>query len=142
MIRPVVALALMLMTIAPAASATAKELVAQVDLSEQKLTVIYKGQALAEWKVSTGRAGYRTPTGIFRPMRMHREYYSRQYDDAPMPNAIFYDRGYAIHGSYETGSLGRPASHGCVRLSPSDAEKFFDLVVTVGPENTAILVRQ
>ncbi|UOM33355.1 L,D-transpeptidase [Acuticoccus sp. I52.16.1] len=139
MIRTAVAFALVLMTMVPAA---AKTLVAEVDLSDQILTVIYKGQPLAQWKVSTGRAGFRTPTGTFRPMRMHREYFSRQYDDAPMPNAIFYDRGYAIHGSYETRSLGRPASHGCVRLHPADAQKLFDLVVTVGPENTAITVRR
>jgi len=139
MIRLAVAVACALALATPAA---AKSLVAEVDLSDQHLTVIYKGEALARWKVSTGRAGFRTPTGSFRPMRMHREYYSRQYDDAPMPNAIFYDRGYAIHGSYETRSLGRPASHGCVRLHPADAEKLFDLVVTVGPENTRIRVRQ
>lgn len=121
--------------------AAAKTLVAEIDLSDQRLTVIYKGEALARWKVSTGRAGYRTPPGVFRPQRMYRDYYSRQYDGAPMPNAIFYDRGYAIHGSFETGSLGRPASHGCVRLHPSNAAKLFDLVLTVGSENTAIHVR-
>ncbi len=124
-----------------AGSAVAKTLVADVDLANQRLTVIYKGEALAEWKVSTGRAGYRTPPGTFRPQRMYRDYYSKQYDGAPMPNAVFYDAGYAIHGSYDTGSLGRPASHGCIRLHPADAEKFFDLVVTVGAENTAIHVR-
>ncbi|MEM8853770.1 MAG: L,D-transpeptidase [Pseudomonadota bacterium] len=125
---------------APFAGASAKTLVAQVDLSEQRLHVVYKGERLASWAVSTGRAGYRTPTGVFRPMRMYREYYSKQYDGAPMPNAIFYDRGYAIHGSYEVGSLGRPASHGCVRLHPADAEKLFELVIEVGAENTAIQV--
>ncbi|WMS41257.1 L,D-transpeptidase [Acuticoccus sp. MNP-M23] len=121
-------------------AAAAKTLVAEIDLSSQQLTVVYKGEALARWKVSTGRAGFRTPPGTFRPQRMYREYFSRQYDGAPMPNSVFYDAGYAIHGSYETSSLGRPASHGCIRLSPANAEKFFDLVVTVGAENTAIRV--
>lgn len=138
MIRPALVLAMLLTAAAPAA---AKTLVAQVDLSSQQLTVIYKGKALATWKVSTGRAGFRTPTGTWRPMRMYRDYYSRQYDDAPMPNAIFYHEGYAIHGSYETRSLGRPASHGCVRLSPENAAKLFELVTTVGPENVAITVQ-
>ncbi|MBJ3776643.1 L,D-transpeptidase [Acuticoccus mangrovi] len=122
--------------------ASAKTLVADVDLSTQRLTIIYKGEPLAEWKVSTGRAGYRTPTGTFRPMRMYREYFSKEYDGAPMPNAVFYDGGYAIHGSYEIGSLGAPASHGCIRLHPADAEKFFDLVLTVGAENTEISIRR
>lgn len=138
MTRFVLAMALLL---AGASGAAAKMLVAEVNLSDQQLTVIYKGEALAQWTVSTGRAGYRTLPGRFRPQRMYREYYSKQYDGAPMPNAIFYDRGYAIHGSYETGSLGRPASHGCIRLHPDDAQKLFDLVVAVGTENTAIHVR-
>jgi hypothetical protein len=34
---------------------------------------------------------------------------------APMPHSIFFRGGYAIHGSYATGSLGRPASPGCIR---------------------------
>jgi len=134
--RFVLAMALVL---AGLSGASAKMLVAEVDLSDQELTVIYKGEPLARWTVSTGRAGYRTLVGRFRPQRMYRDYYSRQYDGAPMPNAIFYDRGYAIHGSYETGSLGRPASHGCIRLHPEDAARLFDLVLTVGSENTAIV---
>ncbi|GAB5375282.1 MAG: L,D-transpeptidase [Acuticoccus sp.] len=139
MIRGLVAIALLVASVAGAAATT---LVAEVDLSDQSLTVIYKGEALATFPVSTGRAGYRTPPGRFRPQRMYRDYYSRQYDGAPMPHAIFYDRGYAIHGSWETGSLGRPASHGCVRLHPADAQTLFDLVLTVGSENTSVLVRR
>lgn len=121
-------------------AAEAKTLVAEVDLSDQALTVIYKGTAVARWPVSTGRVGYATPTGTFRPMRMHRRYFSKQYDFSPMPHAVFYDRGYAIHGSFETGRLGRPASHGCVRLHPADAEKLFDLILIVGANDTAIRV--
>lgn len=122
--------------------ASAKALIAEIDLSSQRLTVVYKGEALATWKISTGRAGFRTPTGTFRPQRMYRDYYSQQYDGAPMPNAVFYDRGYAIHGSYEVRSLGRPASHGCVRLAPGNAAKFFDMVLAVGADNVAINVRR
>ena len=133
-----IAAALLLWTL----PASAKALVAEIDLSAQSLTVVYKGEALATWKVSTGRAGFRTPTGTFRPQRMYRDYFSRQYDGAPMPNAVFYDRGYAIHGSYETSSLGRPASHGCVRLAPANAEKLFDMILAVGAENVAISVRR
>jgi lipoprotein-anchoring transpeptidase ErfK/SrfK len=122
--------------------AAAKVLNAEVDLSDQTLTVVYKGEVLAQWPVSTGRAGFRTPPGEFRPQRMYRDYYSKQYDDAAMPHAIFYDMGYAIHGTYEIGSLGRPASHGCVRLARHNAQMLFDLVLTVGPENTSITVRR
>jgi len=137
MTRFVAAMALLIAAVSPAAS---KTLVAEVDLSEQQLTVFYKGEAIARWLVSTGRAGYRTPTGTFRPQRMYVDYFSRQYDGAPMPHSVFYDAGYAIHGSPETGSLGRPASHGCVRLHPAHAEMLFDLILTVGAENTKIAV--
>lgn len=143
MMRLVLAIAVLACgALSAAPPAAAKTLRAVVDLSDQRLIVLYKGREMARWKVSTGRAGFRTPVGTWRPQRMHIDYFSRQYDGAPMPHAIFYDRGYAIHGSYETGSLGRPASHGCVRLHPGDAAKFFDLVLAVGPENTAITVQR
>ena len=45
-----------------------------------------------------------------------------------MPYSIFFDGGYAIHGSYEISHLGRPASHGCVRLHPKHAAVLFALV--------------
>jgi lipoprotein-anchoring transpeptidase ErfK/SrfK len=45
-----------------------------------------------------------------------------------MPYSIFFDGGYAIHGSYEISHLGRPASHGCIRLHPDNAAVLFTLV--------------
>jgi len=57
-----------------------------------------------------------------------------------MPYSVFFHGGYAIHGTYETRSLGRPASHGCVRLHPGDAATFFAMVKGVGPGNTRIVV--
>jgi lipoprotein-anchoring transpeptidase ErfK/SrfK len=45
-----------------------------------------------------------------------------------MPHSIFFSGGYAIHGTYATGSLGRPVSHGCVRLSPGHAAMLYDMV--------------
>ena len=59
-------------------------------------------------------------------------HYSKKYNMSPMPHAIFFRGGYAIHGTYETGSLGRPASHGCVRLSPGNAATLYDMVKAEG----------
>ncbi len=56
-----------------------------------------------------------------------------------MPS-IFFNRGYAIHGSYEIRHLGGPASHGCIRLHPSNAAKLFSLVRQEGVGNTTIVV--
>jgi hypothetical protein len=58
-----------------------------------------------------------------------------------MPHAIFFTRkGHAIHGTEETKKLGRPASHGCVRLTPENARTLFALVKENGLENTEIVL--
>ena len=99
-----------------------------VDKSTQQLTVNVDGATRYRWPVSTARWGYNTPNGVYRPQRLERQWYSRKYDWSPMPHAIFFAGGYAIHGSYEISRLGRPASHGCIRLHPRNAATLFDLV--------------
>src|SRR4051794_12900008 len=85
--------------------------------------------------------GHATPVGSFRPFRMEAEHYSEEWDDAPMPHSIFFmTAGHAIHGSNATPSLGSPASHGCIRLSPSNATKLFALVKSEGMSNTKVVV--
>ena len=69
-----------------------------------------------DWPVSTGQRGYDTPAGVFKPFRMEKDHFSREWDEAPMPYSIFFTMdGHAIHGSFDIKRLGRPASHGCVR---------------------------
>ena len=92
------------------------------------------------WPVSTARRGYRTPTGSYRPTALMRYHRSSIYEGSPMPHSIFFLRGYAIHGSYETKYLGRPASHGCVRLHPSNAAALYSLVQRYGPSRTTIRI--
>ncbi|TIL49636.1 MAG: L,D-transpeptidase, partial [Mesorhizobium sp.] len=53
---------------------------------------------------------------------------------------VFYRGGYAIHGTGAVKSLGRPASHGCVRLHPSNAAAFYSMVRQAGFRNTRIVV--
>src|SRR5215218_4958323 len=60
----------------------------------------------------------RTPAGSYYVQRMERMWYSRKYHMSPMPHALFFEGGLAIHGTSAIRQLGRPASHGCVRLSP------------------------
>jgi hypothetical protein len=90
--------------------------------------------------VSTGRAGYGTPNGTYHPQRLARTYFSKEYYNSPMPHSIFFHGGYAIHGSYEISHLGGPASHGCVRLHPSNAATLYALVQREGASNTTIVV--
>lgn len=111
-----------------AASPARADLLITVDKTTQRMTVDKDGETLFVWPVSTGAAGYDTPSGTFRPFRMEKDHFSKEWDDAPMPNSIFFTmKGHAIHGSTHK-SIGRPASHGCVRLEPNNAALLFDLV--------------
>ena len=104
------------------------EVVARVSTSRQAMQVYVDGTLAYVWPVSTARPGYFTPAGHYRVRRMERMWYSRKYDMSPMPHALFFRGGYAIHGTYAVGHLGRPASHGCIRLSPAHARILFGLV--------------
>ncbi len=114
-------------------------IVVTVDKSAQRLSVAVDGFNRYEWPVSTARWGYRTPNGSYRPERLERKWFSRKYDNSPMPYSIFFDGGYAIHGSYEISRLGSPASHGCIRLHPQHAAILFSLVKQ-NVHNTRIVV--
>lgn len=139
--RPVVMGALALLSaqfLAPAAFSAG--LVASVSLSSQTMTVERDGVVVYEWKVSTARPGYSTPTGNWGAKSLSRNHRSRKYDNAPMPFAVFYNGGYAVHATFETRRLGRPASHGCIRLHPENAATFFTLTSQYGLSNTRIVV--
>ena len=125
--RVLAAIALACAFMIMSASADA-EIVVTVDKTAQRLTVDVDGVHRYDWPVSTARWGYRTPNGSYRPERLARTWYSRKYDWSPMPWSIFFSGGYAIHGSYEVSHLGRPASHGCIRLHPNNARILFELV--------------
>ncbi len=102
-----------------------------VDLDRQRITVVKNREAPIIWKISSGRPGYETPTGRFIMQRMDADHFSDEYDQAPMPYAIFFSRGLAIHGTTQ-GGLGRPASHGCVRLSVDHARELYEWVEQYG----------
>jgi lipoprotein-anchoring transpeptidase ErfK/SrfK len=125
---------------AGSALASANKVVAKVDISDQTMQVSVDGRPTFVWKVSTAGRGYVTPTGSFKPTRMHEMWYSRKYDNAPMPHSIFFHGGYAVHATPHVKRLGRPASHGCVRLHPDAAADFFQLVKAFGPANTSIVI--
>ena len=114
------------------------DVLVQIDKSSQRMAVSVDGTMRYEWAVSTGRNGYGTPSGTFHPQSMARHYFSRKYYNAPMPHAIFFYYGFAIHGTNDLARLGGPASHGCVRLHPSHAAALFALVQQQGPRNTRI----
>jgi hypothetical protein len=120
--------------------AMAKEVEVQILKGSQTMNVYVGGKLKHTWKVSTGRNGFNTPKGKFKPTWMTKMWHSKQWHNAPMPHSIFFKDGFAIHGTTEVKNLGRPASHGCVRLAPKHAAKLFDLVKKYGEKKTRIQV--
>ena len=116
-------------------------IIARVDLSSQTMRVSVNGRHYYTWRVSTGRGRYRTPTGTYRPKFLKRRHYSSKYYGSPMPHSIFFRGGYAIHGTNQIRSLGQRASHGCIRLHPSNASRLFQLVRRYGKKNTRIIIQ-
>ncbi|HMN68925.1 MAG TPA: L,D-transpeptidase [Bdellovibrionales bacterium] len=114
-----------------------------VDKGSQTATAYNSGGGkLFDTRVSTARKGYATPKGAWNGTRRHKMWYSRTYDNSPMPHSIFYYGGYAVHGTGAIKNLGRPASHGCVRLHPEVAAHFYNLSVRCGNvSNTRITVQ-
>ena len=98
-----------------------------VSKRHQTMSVYEDGELLDVWPVSTARRGYVTPSGTYYPYSYQPIHYSRKYDNAPMPHSIFFSGGYAIHATPHIGNLGRPASHGCVRLSPRNAATLYNM---------------
>jgi lipoprotein-anchoring transpeptidase ErfK/SrfK len=116
--------------------------VAKVDVSSQTMSVTVNGFPYAYWRVSTGRKGFYTPYGSFRVGRMAKMHYSKKYDNAPMPNSLFFLGGFAIHGTGHTKQLGRPASHGCVRLAPGNAATLYSLAQKYGGRRVRVVIVQ
>src|SRR5579872_1175995 len=116
------------------------DVLVQVNKATQRMTVTVDGQQRYVWPVSTGVNGYNTPDGTFTPFRMEKDHFSKEWDDAPMPYSIFFTKqGHAIHGTNHA-SIGRPASHGCVRLHVGDAAKLFALVKKEGMSHVSVVL--
>ncbi len=115
----------------PFVSTAKAKVMIQVDLDAQQMTVTKNNSETYVWKVSSGREGFETPTGLFSVQRLDANHFSDEYDQSPMPYSIFFDQGLAIHGTYQ-GGLGRPASHGCVRLSIPHAQMLYSWVEQYG----------
>ncbi len=122
-------------------SAAKADVLISINKLSQRMTVSVDGKTRYTWPVSTGKMGYTTPSGTYTPFRMEATYFSKEWDDAPMPHAIFFTgRGHAIHGTYQTRWLGSAVSHGCVRLAPGNATQLYSLVQAEGMGNTRVVI--
>ena len=110
-----------------------------IDKNAQLMTVEVDGVQRYQWPVSSGLPSYETPNGSFKTFRMEEDHYSKEFDDAPMPHAIFFTKsGHAIHGTDSVNRLGSPASHDCVRLSRANAATLYALVQKDGVLNATV----
>lgn len=136
------------------ASGTCREkeclLVAEVVKSKQIMYVYIGGELKDSFLVSTGVSGRETPNMNVRPTGpVFTKYTSRKFPGGNyqglgnMPYAVFVKGGYAIHGTTQGNfsRLGKPASHGCIRLHPDDAKLFYNLVNVFGLQNSWVIVR-
>lgn len=96
-----------------------------VSLADQ-LAYVYRGdQLVGVASISSGKPGKDTPTGIFPVKYKQATYFSRKYDNAPMPHMQMLDQyGVALHGGYNPGE---PASRGCVRLPKPFAARLYGM---------------
>ena len=77
---------------------------------------------------------------MYTPYAQRENFYSTKWNmSLPFLTMIGYD-GTAVHGTYQTSRLGRPASHGCIRLSVSNARRFYQLVQRFGFSETQVIV--
>src|SRR5215470_7698796 len=140
---------LAMVTVFPASAQTSSDseakstgaILINIDKARQRMTVYFDEVEKYVWPVSTGQAGYSTPSGTYTATSMNEVWYSKEWDNAPMPHSIFFRKdGYAIHGTYEAKNLGRPASHGCVRISRENAATLFAMVKKIGLKNTEVVL--
>jgi lipoprotein-anchoring transpeptidase ErfK/SrfK len=121
-------------------AAPAITMTANIDLSAQRMTVSYAGKVQHTWAISSGTREHASPVGSFKPQWTAKMWYSKKYDLAPMPHAVFFTGGVAVHATQAIGRLGSPASHGCIRLAPANAAQFYGLVAKHGNSHVRILV--
>jgi hypothetical protein len=114
----------MVLTARPAGA----DILVSVSKTSQRMMVLIDGTARYTWLVSTGSTRHTTPSGVYKPQWLAKKWRSKQYGGAPMPNSIFFHKGYAIHGTTDIKRLGKIASHGCVRLHPDHAATLYSLV--------------
>lgn len=122
---------------------------ARVSKRNQRLYLSVGGVVQNVYIVSTGAPGHGTPNMDQHPNgRIYDKYSSNTYPGGDwnglgnMPYAVFIRGGYAIHGTPKGNwpDLGKPASHGCIRVHPDEAKVFNRLVRANGVANTWITV--
>lgn len=103
-----------------------------VDLSSQTLVAYEGDRPVFATLVSSGRAGFETPTGTFRIQSKHvsatmddTESATEPYSIEDVPWTMYFEGSFALHAALWHDQFGRVRSHGCVNLAPADARWLF-----------------
>jgi hypothetical protein len=103
-----------------------------VNLSEQRLTLLEGGTPVFTCLVSSGKSGYSTPTGDYRIYSMDTVAAmgsapgaAEPYLISDVPYVMWFNSNYSIHGAYWHNDFGNVRSHGCVNVSVDNAEYIF-----------------
>lgn len=108
-----------------------------VSIPDRKLAVLEDGRVLKIFPVAVGAVDTPSPDGEFQiinrlsnPTYYHPHTVIPAGPDNPLGTRwIGLNRkGYGIHGTNAPGSIGKAASHGCIRMAKRDLEQFFALV--------------
>jgi hypothetical protein len=108
-----------------------------VSLEDRKLALVEDGEVRKVYTVAVGKASTPSPEGTFTiERRVANPTYTHDGKTVPpVPqNPVgtrwmgLSKRGYGIHGTNEPKSIGRAASHGCIRMAKADLEEFYRMV--------------
>ncbi len=108
-----------------------------VNIPERKLALVEDGQAIRIYDIAVGAPNTPTPSGVYTVATQvpHPTWYGPKGVVAPGKSNPLGTRwiglslkGYGIHGTNAPASIGRRASHGCIRMRNADVEELFELV--------------
>ena len=132
-------LPLLLLMVAAAAAANENPAARRIVISipDHKLTLLEGDKVLRVYAVATGKLSTPSPEGEFRVVNRvaHPTWFSPHGVVKPGPANPLGTRwmglsaaGYGIHGTNAPDSIGKYASHGCIRMRNRDVEELFKLV--------------
>jgi len=108
-----------------------------VSIPDRKLAVMQQGKVIATFPVAVGAAASPSPTGEFQivgrvanPTYYHPGTVIPTGKDNPIGTRWLglSQKGYGIHGTNAPRSIGRAASHGCIRLRNRDMERLYPML--------------
>lgn len=106
-----------------------------IDIDARRLTLYRNGAPYKTYPVAVGKEGWPSPVGEWKVIHKDRDWgggFGTRWLGLDVPWGV-----YGIHGTNKDWSIGRPESHGCIRMFNRDVEELWDLV----PKGTPVTIR-